>query len=375
MSRVIQSAGEVPTSKHAAHRLFIPGPTDVHPAVLAAQTEPMIGHRSEEFESLFATCQSFLRRLFYTRSRVYVVASSGSGLQEAAIRNSVSGTVLNFVNGAFSERWHRVALGCSVDAHRIDIPWGSAVYGADVERALDGHRGPVDAITIVHNETSTGVMSPIEEIARVVRQRSSETLLLVDAVSSLSGAPIDFDDWGLDLCLTSSQKALALPPGLAFAAVSDRLLERAQEIEGRGWYFDFLLLEQYLQRGTTPATPAISLMRALQVQLERIFAEGLEARYARHRTCAEITWAWAESHGLSIPVERDVRSHTVTQIDGKPGFDISDFITYLKQRDLIISNGYGKYKNQAFRIGHMGELSPDDMQRLFATADRYFEQR
>jgi aspartate aminotransferase-like enzyme len=260
-------------------RLFIPGPTDVLPSVLAAQTAPMIGHRSDEFEALFAKCEAQLQTLFATTDRVYIVAASGSGLQEAAIRNAVgAGQVLCFVNGAFSQRWHEVALGCDKCAVRVDVAWNTAVKPATVAAALEAAlaTGPVDAITVVHNETSTGVISPVEEIAATVRRLSPETLVLVDAVSSFSGVPIPFTAWGLDVLLTSSQKALALPPGLAFCAVSDRVLARAATVKGRGWYFDFLNLEKSLKKSTTPATPAISLMRALSVQLDHILAEGME---------------------------------------------------------------------------------------------------
>ncbi|HYN90234.1 MAG TPA: aminotransferase class V-fold PLP-dependent enzyme [Ardenticatenaceae bacterium] len=214
-----------PTTK-PPQRLFIPGPTDVRPEILAAQDAPMIGHRSDEFESLFAKVEEQLQWLFFTQYRVYILASSGSGLQEGAIRNAVRDRVINFVNGAFSQRWHEVSKGCGKEAIRVDVEWSTAVKPAQVGQALEAalRDGPVDAITVVHNETSTGVTSPVGEIAATVREISPETLVLVDAVSSFGGARIPFDEWGLDVCLTSSQKAMALPPGLAFAAVSDRVL-------------------------------------------------------------------------------------------------------------------------------------------------------
>ncbi len=263
-------------------RLFIPGPTDVLPAVLAAQTAPMIGHRSDEFEALFAKCEGQLQRLFETRSRVFIVVASGSGLQEAAIRNCVGGRVVCFVNGAFSQRWHDVAVGCDKQVTRVDVAWNTAVKPQVVAEALRKAlaEGPVDAITVVHNETSTGVTSPVAEIAAAVRAVSPDTLVLVDAVSSFGGTRIPVDAWGIDVLLTSSQKALALPPGLSFCSASDRVLERAKQIKGRGWYFDFLNLEKSLQKNTTPATPAISLMRGLSLQLDLILAEGSEQRYA-----------------------------------------------------------------------------------------------
>ncbi len=208
-----------------AQRLFIPGPTDVLPDVMAAQNAPMIGHRSDEFEALFAKVEEQLKALYYTKTRVYIVAASGSALHEASMRNCVSGRVVNFVNGAFSQRWHEAAKGCDKQTVRVDVAWNSAVKPEVVSQAMEEalSDGPVDAITVVHNETSTGVISPVDEIAAAVRKVSPETLILVDAVSSFAGTEIPVDAWGIDLCLTSSQKAMALPPGLAFCSATDRV--------------------------------------------------------------------------------------------------------------------------------------------------------
>ncbi len=350
--------------------LFIPGPTNVRPDVLEAQTEAMIGHRTAEFESLFAEVEEKLKQLFFTEQRVYIVAASGSGMQEAAIRNGVHQRVVNFVAGAFGRRWHQVAQGCAKKAIRVDVEWGQAVKPETVEAALEQYEG-VEAITLVHNETSTGVASPVGEIAALVREKYPDTLIFVDAVSSFSGVKLPFDEWGLDIMLTSSQKALAIPPGLAFTAVSDRLLERAATVAGRGWYFDFLLLEKYLQRNTTPATPAISLMRALNVELDHIFAEGLEARFARHQVLAECTRQWAIDAGFTMLSEAGYHSPTVSNISNTLGINISDLNKFLKTRGMVISNGYGPLKDISFRIAHMGEVTAEDMERLFAAIDEY----
>lgn len=354
-------------------RLFIPGPTDVAPEVLAAQTAPMIGHRSDEFEALFAKCEEQLRTLFYTNARVYIVAASGTGLQEAAIRNLVAHRVLCFVNGAFSQRWADVALGCDKEVVRVDIPWNTAVKPEQAAEALERAlaHGPVEAITVVHNETSTGVMSPIREIAAAVRSVSPETLVLVDAVSSFSGTRIETDAWGLDVVLTSSQKALAVPPGLALCAVSDRALAKAETVKGRGWYFDFVRLEKALKKSTTPATPAISLMRSLSVQLDRIFAEGVDARFARHARLAERTQRWAVANGFALMAEEGYRSHTLTTVTNTRGVNVKQLNAYLARHDMEISNGYGDYKDKAFRIAHMGEVQDEDLDRLFAAIERY----
>jgi len=352
-------------------RLFIPGPTDVAADVLAAQTAPMIGHRSDEFEALFAKCEAQLQRLFETTARVYMVAASGTGLQEAAIRNLVKSRVVSFVNGAFSQRWYDVALGCDKAAIRVDVPWNTAVKPAQVADALQSALadGPVDAITVAHNETSTGVMSPVAEIAATVRRISPETLVLVDAVSSFSGVRIPVDAWNIDLLLTSSQKALALPPGLAFCSVSDRALARAADVKGRGWYFDFLNLEKSLKKNTTPSTPAITLMRSLGVQLDLIFAEGPEARFARHAHLAQLAQAWALGHGFELAAEEGYRSPTVTNVTNNRGINVETLNAYLAHEGMEISNGYGVFKDKAFRIAHMGETTEADMRRLFGAMD------
>jgi len=193
----------------------------------------------------------------------------------------------------------------------------------------------------------------------------------VDAVSSFSGVKLPFDEWGLDLLLTSSQKALAVPPGLAFAAVSDRLMERATMVSHRGWYFDFLQRDKYRLRSTTPATPAISLMRALSVQLDRIFDEGVEARYARHAFCGQMSREWAMTNGFGLMAESGYESDTVTTVENGRGLNLGELSRYLGEREMQVAGGYGPYKGKAFRIGHMGEVWPSDLERLFSAIEEF----
>ncbi|MFC1975920.1 pyridoxal-phosphate-dependent aminotransferase family protein [Chloroflexota bacterium] len=352
--------------------LFIPGPTNVRLDVLEAQTEAMIGHRTAEFESLFAACEEKLKQLFFTEQRVYISASSGSGMQEAAIRNGVQKRVVNFVGGAFGNRWHLVSKGCGKEAIKVDVEWGQAVKPETVDEVLKQY-DDVEAITVVHNETSTGVAAPLGEIAALVRDKYPNTFIFVDAVSSFSGTKLPFDEWGLDVMLTSSQKALSIPPGLSFAAVSDRVLERAETVEGRGWYFDFLILEKYLQRNTTAATPAISLMRALKMELEHIFEEGLEARFARHQALAERTREWVAGRGFGMFSEEGYHSPTVSAVANTLEVDVNGLNQFLRERDMVISNGYGNLKGQTFRIAHMGWLTMEDMDKLLSAIDEYLE--
>lgn len=362
----------------APARLFIPGPIDVPQDALDAQLEPLIGHRSQEMDSLFARVQAKLRTVFCTGDRVYLVASSGTGMHEACIRNGVrapetGGRVLCFVAGAFGQRWHNVAVGCGKQVLKKEIPWFQSFTPRDVRQAVAEANadGQLDAVCLVHNETSTGILLPLAELADAIRTAAPDTLIFVDAVSSLAGAEVRVADWQLDVCLTSSQKALAVPPGLALAAVSDRTLERAQDVTGRGWYFDFLNLEKYLCRNTTPATPAMSLVRALDVQLDRVLAEGLEPRWARHTGLRDYTLAQSRERGFEPCAAADYASPTVTTLRRSGGFDIDRLNEHLMQDGMELSNGYGSQRGLSFRIGHMGEMRISDLERLFASIDTF----
>lgn len=348
--------------------LFIPGPTDVDPSILAAQAQPMIGHRSAEAQEMFDLIQVRLRQVFQTKRRVYVSTSSGSGLQEAALRNCVARRVLICVCGAFGERWHEIALANGITADRLDAEWGQPTTADQVERAL--RAGDYDAIAVVHNESSTGVETPVAAIAESVRRVSPDTLILVDAVSSLAGVDLRPDEWGLDVLLTSSQKCLALPPGLAFAAVSDRALERARSLPHRGWYFDFVLCEEYLAKGGTPATPAMSLLFALDRQLDRILSEGLPARFARHARMAALVQEWAIRRFAPFAAE-GYRSKTVTAIRKSHPIDISALNAFLARAGMTIADGYGPLRPSTFRIGHMGEIQPGDLDNLLDRIDTF----
>ena len=353
--------------------MFVPGPVDVHPDVLAAQTHPMLPHRSQEFEAIFRRAWQKARRLFYTESRVFIVTSSGSGLQEAAVRNFAHKTVLCCVNGAFSQRWYETALANGKAADALEAPWGQPVAPEMVAEAL--RRTSYEVITLVHNETSTGVQNPVEEIAAAARAASPGTLICVDAVSSLGGARIELDAWGLDMVLTSSQKCLALPPGLALAAVSDRAMETAQGVPDRGWYFDLVRLEKHLHKDSTPATPALSLIYALDFQLDRILAEGLEARFARHSAMARQVQNWALDRGFDLFAAEGYRSQTVTAVSNTRAIDVADLNRYLLERGMRIANGYGALKGKTFRIAHMGEIQPRQVETLLAALDEYLDRR
>ncbi len=353
-------------------RLFLPGPTDVLPLTLQAQARPMVGHRSREFVELFTRLQPGLRQVFGTSQRVFVLACTGSGLQEAAVRNCVARRLLVCVGGAFADRWCDIARANGLDVDRLEVSWGKAHRAEQVAAAL--RRGGHDALAVVHNESSTGVENPLGEIAAAARQARPDIVLLVDAVSSAGGVPIEAEANGLDVVLASSQKCFALPPGLALAAVSDRALARAAEVRHRGWYFDFLLLEKHLQQGETPATPAISLLYALEVQLQHMLEEGLPARYARHAAMAAQVQAWA-SQRFALFAQEGYRSKTVTAIRNTRDIDIAALNAHLKRHGMTIADGYGPLKGKTFRIGHMGEIQPPEVEALLGRIDEFLDSR
>ncbi|MCH7662886.1 MAG: alanine--glyoxylate aminotransferase family protein, partial [Chloroflexi bacterium] len=350
-------------------RLFVPGPVDVHPDVLAAQTQAMLPHRSEEFETIFHRAEANARKLFFTKHRVFITASSGTGLQEAAVRNFVAGRMLSCVNGAFSKRWFAVAKSNGKNVDKLETEWNQPITAELVAEAIQGEN--YDIVTIVHNETSTGLMNPVKEIAAAVRANSPDTLVCVDAVSSLSGAALEMDAWGLDMVLTASQKCLALPPGLGFAAVNERAMTRAAQLPDRGWYFDLVRMEKNRIKDSTPATPAVSLIYALDLQLKRIFEEGLENRFARHSAMAARTQDWATGRGLNLFAPEGYRSQTVTTVEHGGNIDFGSMNAYLIQQGMRIANGYGELKDKTFRIGHMGERTLEDVDELLAEMDLF----
>jgi predicted phosphoserine aminotransferase len=352
-------------------RMFVPGPVDVADEVLQAQTKPMLPHRSKEFEAIFRRASEKSRALFYTQYRVFIFAGSGTGLQEAAIRNFVGRDVLSCVNGAFADRWYDVAASNGKQVDKLVVDWDTPITPELLSEALK--KKAYEAVTIVHNETSTGLQNPVRELAEAVRAISPDTLIFVDAVSSLGGARIEMDAWGLDMVLTSSQKALALPPGLALGAVSDRAMQKAESVENRGWYFDLLRMEKHRLKDSTPATPAMSLVFALDYQLDRILAEGLEARFDRHSAMAQRVQTWAEDHDLSIYAPEGYRSQTVTTVKNARGWDVGDINAFLKRREMRIANGYGALKNITFRIAHMGEIQMADVDTLLEALEDYLK--
>lgn len=339
----------------------------------------MIGHRGAGMSAILGEADPVLRRIFRTERPVYVSSSSATGFMEAGIRNGVRKRALSLVNGAFSQRFRDLVADCGKDGESYEVEWGEAHRPEEVERLL--RAGGFDAVTVVHSETSTGVLNPLAEIAEAVRaaERATgeEILLLVDGVTSVGGNFVETDEWGLDWILTGSQKALALPPGLAFGSPSDRMLAKAATLTGRGQYFDLLEFDRYWKKHQTPNTPALTLIYALSAQLKRIDAEGVDSRAARHVAMAERCRSWVDTTGagagLSIFAPEGARSWTVTAIAMPETLKGSEITAKLKERGFTIGSGYGKLKDSTIRIGHMGDHSIEGLNRLLAELEEIFD--
>ncbi|MEQ8677736.1 MAG: alanine--glyoxylate aminotransferase family protein [Aggregatilineales bacterium] len=358
-------------------RLVIPGPVEVREEILQAQTAWMIGHRSTAFADLFARLQDKLKQVFVTENRVFVQGSSGTGLWEGACRNCIRDDrkALHLIGGAFSERWAEISQMNGKQIDTIAVEWGEAHTAQMVADALQKADTPYDAVCVVHNETSTGVTNPIKEIGEVVKQYP-ETLFLVDTVSGFLGAELRVDEWGIDMALTSSQKAFALPPGIAFASISDSVLERAAQIEFRGYYFDFISIEESLRKNNTPSTPPISLMYAADKQLDDILTEGLENRWARHLQMRDITHEWANSRDFGLFAQDGYRSPTVTTVDNREkGIDVNDMAKFMAaNKGFSMDKGYGKIKGPTFRIAHLGDMSVSTLDEVLDGLDDFLNQ-
>ena len=344
-------------------KLFIPGPVEVAPEILAAMATPMVGHRMKEYALMHARVKANLKKLLFTNERVLLSTSSAFGIMEGAIRNLVGRRCANFCNGAFSDKWHDVTLRCGKEADPFKAEWGQPITAELVDKALA--TGKYDAITLIHNETSTGVMSPLPEICEVLR-RYPDVVSIIDTVSSMSAVRIPLDELGIDCCIFGVQKAFALPPGLAVFTASEKALARAATVPNRGYYFDFLEFAANDDKDNTPSTPCISQIAALDVQLQRFFAEGLENRWARHAKMAEFVRGWAKESGYGLFPEERYCSQTLTCASNTMGTDLAALKKMLGDRGYAFDDGYGKIKGKTFRIAHMGDMQLEDLKEFTA---------
>ena len=354
------------------YKLFGPGPVAVSDKSYAALTTPVMGHRSGDFVELYQAIQPGLQELFATKRPVFLSTSSAWGVMEGAVRNVCSKRVLNCMCGAFSDKWFDVSKRSGKDATDLRFEWGHPIDPDAIRKELAS--GAYDAITIVHNETSTGVMNPLAETMAVVRE-FPEVISIVDAVSSFSALPIPMDELGIDVMLTGTQKALALPPGLALFSVSERAMKRAEAVDGRGYYFDFLEFLKNHEKGMTPSTPVIPLIHAIRSKLDDVAAEGIEARHARHRATNACTRQWMERNGFRLFPDEACASITLCCIENCRDLDLQAFNEALQsEKNFSINCGYGKLKGKTFRISNMGDETEETMGELFDAMDDLLEQ-
>ncbi|PIE31749.1 aminotransferase [candidate division KSB3 bacterium] len=348
-------------------KLFIPGPVEVREDVLQQLATPMIGHRTKDASTLQREISDMAMQLFYTNNQILLSTSSGSGLMEGAIRSCTRKRAAVFSVGAFGDRWYNMAQGNNVPADKISVEWGKATTPELVHETLSG--GQYDLITITHNETSTGVMCPIEEISGVMK-KYPDVVWCMDAVSSMGGTKIDVDALGVDICITSTQKAIGLPPGLSICSISGKALDAARQVEFRGTYLDLLALYEYLKKKDHqyPSTPSLPHMFALHYQLNRMLEEGLENRFARHLEMAERVREWARTHFKLFADERYL-SDTVTAITNTKGINVANLNTQLGERGFMLSNGYGSLKEKTFRIAHMADCTLAEIDELLQHVD------
>jgi len=357
-------------------KLHIPGPVEVSEKTFKALCSPMIGHRGQGFKDLYAKIQPQLQQLLTTKQLVYLSTSSAWGVMEGAIRNLVSKKVLNCMCGAFSDKWLDVSKKCSKQADALQVDWGSPIRAEAIDKKLA--TGEFDALTVIHNETSTGVMSPLADIA-ALKKKYPDVMFIVDAVSSMTAVPLKFDELGIDVLLAGTQKAFALPPGAAVFVCSPAALAKAATIKDRGYYFDFVEFQKNAEQSMTPSTPSIPHIYALSSKLEEFFAEGLDARYARHKKTNQMTRDWAAKHGFTLFAEPGFESITLTCVNNgaKPGgrtVDVAKLQKLTKDQGFLIDGGYGKIKGTTFRVSNMGDETEATMGQLFAAMDKAMAQ-
>jgi aspartate aminotransferase-like enzyme len=341
--------------------LLIPGPTPLPDEVLLASSRQMVNHRGSDFGRLLADMLAAVRRIIMTRHTILPFASSGTGGLEAAIVNlcSPGDTVVVVCGGSFGERFVAIAQAFGVTVVRVDVPWGQAADPGAVREAL--RRTPqAKAVLVTHNETSTGVRNDVGAIAVVVRE--TPALMVVDAVSSAGAIELRTDEWGVDVVVTGSQKALMAPPGLALISVSDRAWEagKAARLPRFYWSFDRMRTDLGDTEAYTPFTPAISVIYALHTGVAMVEAEGLQARFARHRRTARAVRAGVRALGLRVVPKEEDASETVTAIWLPDGVDAKELLGKLRtEHGVVLGGGLGQLRGKTFRFGHLGWV-PDD---------------
>lgn len=350
-------------------RLFIPGPVHMLPEVLEQLSRYSLGHRAKEYSQLHEETVTMLKKILFTEQNVFISTSSASGIWEAAVRNCVKDdeTILCCMCGAFSDKWADVARACGKKVEELKSDWGQPTTVEMIDEKLA--TGNYAAITLVYNETSTGVTNPVYEISKMMKEKYPDVLVFVDSVSAMVGLPIHFDDLGWDVTFASLQKAFAIPPGCAVAAVSERALAKSKDVPNRGYYFDFQQFAKTAAKHQTPTTPAIPQIMALNYKCKMLVEEGMENVWARHKAMAEYVRGWAKAN-FDLFAPEEYASDTLTTVKNTKGINVPAVIKALQEKhNTVFGNGYGKLKGETFRIAHMGDITIDDLKELLGWID------
>jgi len=353
-------------------KLLIPGPTEVSQEILQEQTHPLIGHRSKEFSELYVGIKEKLARFFQlpAECKPTVTTASGALWFDIVGRSIVKGKALSCVNGAFSERFGKAIRACGKTVDFLEVDWGKVTKPDAIAEKLE--TGEYDTLTVCHNESSTGARNPIREIGKLVRRDYPDVILAIDSVSAMAGDRTMPSEIGCDVIFASTQKCFALPPGLAVALVSDRAVERAQQVPNRGFYTDLVEIFKFEKKHQTPSTPNIPLFYALNKRMDLLLAETYDKVYQRHKDMAQYTQAWAKKHFEMFP-EQGYESITVSCIKNTLGKNVKALNEKLAEKGLIIGNGYGKLADKTFRIGHMGEWNLAGIKQVLAAIDEIWK--
>lgn len=353
-------------------KLLIPGPTEVSQEVLREQTKPLIGHRSKDFSALYTGITDKLTQFFMlpTEYKPTVTTASGTLWFDIVGRSVVKNKALVCVNGAFARRFGEIIRNCGKQVDSIDIEWGKAVKPELIAPKLDS--GEYDTLVVCHNETSTGVRSPVHEIGKMMRKDYPDVMFVIDSVSSLAGDKLLPSEIGCDVLFSSSQKCFALPPGLGIALVHDRAIERAKTVPNKGGYTDLAEIFEFEKKHQTPYTPNVSLFFALDKRMDLLITETYDKVYQRHKNMAEYTQNWAKKHFEMFP-EEGYASLTISCIKNTQSKSVSELNQKLAEKGLTISNGYGKLADQTFRIGHMGEWTLPEIKEVLAAIDEIWD--
>jgi len=350
-------------------RLFIPGPVKVNEDVLQQLARPTLGHRGKEYAQLHGETVDMLKKILFTDQNIFLSTSSASGIWEASIRNCVNfdETVLCTCCGAFSDKWVSVAKSCGRNVEELKVEWGQATTPELIDEKLAS--GKYAAVTLVYNETSTGLTNPVYQISEMMKQKYPDVLVFVDAVSGMVGLPMHFDDLGWDVVFASVQKAFAIPPGLAVAAVSNRALEKSKNVPNRGYYFDFQQFAKSAEKNQTPTTPNIPHIMALNYQCQKLMAEGMENVWQRHKEMGDYARTWARGK-FDLFCDEKYASNTLTTIKNTRNINVAEVIKTIQEKhNTVFGNGYGKLKEQTFRVAHMGDITIDDVKELLGWID------